>query len=580
MASGIHTDAARLTDAEYTLVREAAETEREELVVRLCGDVGLRAAEIPRIRPTDRSQAAGVDEGCFLRVRNREGEDESGREAFVPPAVAEDIERYVRQYDIEPSEPIIGVSARRVQMLVNDVAQRAAERHERPRLREVTPGQLRRLFARRLLLTNGVDPNVVFSVGGWERLDSLLATPDPPDRAAIADAFGLLREDEPATTANRLTTVVEAISEVGETLETAASPTDVRDRVTERLADTEAYTSAWFARREHHREGVTVSNQAGTELDRTGRIALESLVGNSLQSSALMVGPDRSGADPGGTAAEFAAIPVTDQGTAYGALVVRAVERDAFEAAERKALRDLGRRIGGAITAVKRQQLLSEETVLRLSVAYDDQDAVFVDLSVRLECSVALEGIIPAESGNLVCFVRVKGATPGSLLEHVMANDSTQDARLIRSYEQEALLEVVLDERSPVGIYFGHGAKIVDLSVTKGQACLVGEFPAGADIRSVVEALGEEYPSVELHSKQERAEPTDAGLAVKQALEEELTDKQRSVLRGAYHSGYFEWPRGSTAEELADSMDVSSPTLHNHLRRAQQKLVMTALEEE
>jgi len=45
------------------------------------------------------------------------------------------------------------------------------------------------------------------------------------------------------------------------------------------------------------------------------------------------------------------------------------------------------------------------------------------------------------------------------------------------------------------------------------------------------------------------------------------------VLQAAYHSGYFEWPRGTTAEELADSLSVSAPTLHNHLRKAQQKLL-------
>ncbi|MEF8778108.1 MAG: helix-turn-helix domain-containing protein, partial [Natronomonas sp.] len=41
----------------------------------------------------------------------------------------------------------------------------------------------------------------------------------------------------------------------------------------------------------------------------------------------------------------------------------------------------------------------------------------------------------------------------------------------------------------------------------------------------------------------------------------------------AYFAGYFDWPRGSTAEEGADSMGVSSPTLHNHLRKAERKLL-------
>ena len=52
------------------------------------------------------------------------------------------------------------------------------------------------------------------------------------------------------------------------------------------------------------------------------------------------------------------------------------------------------------------------------------------------------------------------------------------------------------------------------------------------------------------------------------------------ALRAAYFAGYYEWPRRSTAEEIADSMGVSSPTLHNHLRKAQQKLLVAFLDEE
>ena len=52
------------------------------------------------------------------------------------------------------------------------------------------------------------------------------------------------------------------------------------------------------------------------------------------------------------------------------------------------------------------------------------------------------------------------------------------------------------------------------------------------------------------------------------------------MLQAAYHSGYFEWPRGTTAEELADSLGVSAPTLHNHLRKAQGKLLTAFFAEE
>jgi predicted DNA binding protein len=48
----------------------------------------------------------------------------------------------------------------------------------------------------------------------------------------------------------------------------------------------------------------------------------------------------------------------------------------------------------------------------------------------------------------------------------------------------------------------------------------------------------------------------------------------------AYHGGYFESPRDSTAEELAAGLGISSPTLHYHLRAAQWKLVDAFLDED
>ena len=45
------------------------------------------------------------------------------------------------------------------------------------------------------------------------------------------------------------------------------------------------------------------------------------------------------------------------------------------------------------------------------------------------------------------------------------------------------------------------------------------------------------------------------------------------MLRTAYLADYFESPRGSTSEEVADALDIAGPTLLHHLRRAERKLV-------
>jgi predicted DNA binding protein len=58
----------------------------------------------------------------------------------------------------------------------------------------------------------------------------------------------------------------------------------------------------------------------------------------------------------------------------------------------------------------------------------------------------------------------------------------------------------------------------------------------------------------------------------------ELTDRQREVPPAAYRAGYFAWPRESTAEEVADSVGVSRPTLQAHLRKAEAQILSALLD--
>ncbi len=40
-----------------------------------------------------------------------------------------------------------------------------------------------------------------------------------------------------------------------------------------------------------------------------------------------------------------------------------------------------------------------------------------------------------------------------------------------------------------------------------------------------------------------------------------------------YARGYYDWPRGSSAEELAATLDISAPTLHYRLRKAHDAVI-------
>ncbi len=50
-------------------------------------------------------------------------------------------------------------------------------------------------------------------------------------------------------------------------------------------------------------------------------------------------------------------------------------------------------------------------------------------------------------------------------------------------------------------------------------------------------------------------------------------DRQREAIEAAYRAGYFDWPRESTAEDVAEALDIAAPTLHAHLRKAQATLL-------
>ncbi len=57
-----------------------------------------------------------------------------------------------------------------------------------------------------------------------------------------------------------------------------------------------------------------------------------------------------------------------------------------------------------------------------------------------------------------------------------------------------------------------------------------------------------------------------------------LSARQREILELACSRGYYGWPRTVSLEELATELDVSKPTLLEHLRKAEAKILNAELE--
>ncbi|MFT4883852.1 MAG: integrase, partial [Natronomonas sp.] len=179
---------ATLDAAAYERLREAATTGRERLVVRLAGEAGVRPAEQTRLRPGDIDRRRFEGESHhFLSVRGED--DEPARRTYLSADLARAIDEYAATTGTDPNGRLIDVTPRRVQMLINEVADRAAESTGNGRFDDVSSDDLRRYFARRLLTETDVDPRVVRAVGGWDRLAALDPYVGEVEDADIAAAF-------------------------------------------------------------------------------------------------------------------------------------------------------------------------------------------------------------------------------------------------------------------------------------------------------------------------------------------------------------------------------------------------------
>jgi predicted DNA binding protein len=89
------------------------------------------------------------------------------------------------------------------------------------------------------------------------------------------------------------------------------------------------------------------------------------------------------------------------------------------------------------------------------------------------------------------------------------------------------------------------------------------------DLKAIIDDL-EQFGTVTLGKLEEFSERTDSP----------LTDRQRDVVTEALARGYYEWPRQISNEALADELNISRATLHEHLRKAERKLVSMGLADE
>ena len=180
-----------LTDDEVEELRRAAGSRRDDLIIQLGAYVGLRAFEIPQIEPRHVKRAGDGDDYRLRVPRGKDTDTGEGkpRDAYLPAATERDLYQFARDEDLD-DEPFVDLTPGGVRAAVRRTTEAAADRTGDEDFRDVSSHDLRRRFAQRLLVDEGVNPRVVMAVGGWSSFSAIEPYLNAPTEDVISDAMG------------------------------------------------------------------------------------------------------------------------------------------------------------------------------------------------------------------------------------------------------------------------------------------------------------------------------------------------------------------------------------------------------
>ncbi|TMT85330.1 response regulator [Haloterrigena sp. H1] len=398
----------------------------------------------------------------------------------------------------------------------------------------------------------------------------------------------LTRQNEELT---RLNHTNEIVREINHGVAQASTRAEIEETVCNRLAETDRYRFAWIAASDD--DPPMPSAWAGIDaayVDRIrddGECAPEiALVRDVLESGTVQTVRNVLDDDRWAIRRKEAltygfqtvlGVPLAADDRRYGVLMVHVAGADAVGEREREVLVELGETTGHAIQSVERTRAMVTDSRLELELAIGGSRLLLNRLSMHVSGTnpITLEGVVDRGEDTIVLFITAPATAALASLETAWA--SIETLSVVSEGDDETLFEVTMPATPFLDVVRRYDVAIRTATAEDGTSTVVLEVPQRVETRSLVEAIREEYPETELVAKRETTTMQSAR-RLDTHLAERLTDKQFEALQAAHYSGFFEWPRESTGEDLAAALDVSPPTYHYHLRAAERKLVTMAFD--
>lgn len=267
-------------------------------------------------------------------------------------------------------------------------------------------------------------------------------------------------------------------------------------------------------------------------------------------------------------------VPLQYDEFVYGVLTVYANQEDGFDEMLQEVFTELGETIANAIREVESRQRRAGDGTIELELTMAAPQSFLSQFADRLGVPVVCEGAVPRSDDTVRLFLSISDCDPSIVEREASSMARVESARPISTDQRDGLYEVVVSGRTVAGTLLEQGGRLTTLRTTPDGVEVTVAVSGETDVRQFVSRLGERYADVRLVARRDGTDSDSPhGGKARSALEDRLTDRQLEVLQTAYLSGFFDWPRETTGQEIASILEVSQPTVNRHLRVSERKLL-------
>ena len=192
-------------------------------------------------------------------------------------------------------------------------------------------------------------------------------------------------------------------------------------------------------------------------------------------------------------------------------------------------------------------------------------------LERRPDMVFEVDRVVAHNTTHVVPFVRATHGEFERLTEVLDADGSVEEVELLAKVEGESYYRMVWTERAQVIGYMiaEQGATVHEAIASDNEWHLRVFFPERRGLSATSDYARENGFTLDL--------TTIYGLEDLEEAQHNLTEQQYHTLTTAVEQGYYDIPRETNAQKLADELDISHQALSERFRRATKNLVKSSL---